>query len=72
MKKYILNWRVWVVAITACVALCLLFAEPIHTGSNFDFLCRLIISKAGGVLLFVAVMAEVDLWKKYFPFLNKE
>ena len=71
MKKYILNWRVWVVLVQTCVALCLLFAEPVHDGSTIDFIMRLVMTKAAGILLFVGVISEVDLWKKYFPFLEK-
>lgn len=69
MKKLICNWRLWLIVVQTCVALCMIMDEPTNEGNVWLFLFRLISVKAGGILLFAGIMAELSLWKKYFPFL---
>ena len=69
MKKLLTNWRLWLIVVQTCVALCMIMDEPTNEGNVWLFLFRLISVKAGGILLFTGIMAELSLWKKYFPFL---
>lgn len=70
MKKMLTNWRFWLILVQTCFALILVGAEPISDGSTTMLLVRLVISKVAGILLFVGVIAEWDLWKGHFSCLE--
>lgn len=61
--KAIKDWRFWVLLAQVIVCMFLLFCEPSEQQSAAKVLFHLVISKAGAVMLFAGIAAELDKWK---------
>ena len=71
MKKFLLNWRFWLVVVTVCMTLVLLMAEPVNDGNTTWFIIRLVATKAAAILLGIGAVCEMELWHDWFPWINK-
>lgn len=70
MKKYLTDWRVWLMFIQVCAVLVLIMAEPDENGAFCTFFLALCASKFIGVLLAVGVFFELKLWRNRYAWIN--